>query len=368
VGAPFRLLPVKNNRIVFENFFGKGYADSPRAIAEALIKEKGEAVECIWFVKGRFFPDIPREITQVKRGTMRELYYLATAHVWVDNSRKHRGVKKRKGQFYIQTMHGGVGPKKIDKDAELLLRKSYVKNAKADSKMIDALLVSSEWMKETFRRCLWYEGRMLETGLPRTDIFFRKNQEYADSVRTSLHIEKESRIVLYAPTFRENHDLSVYDIDYEALCDCLERQWGGKWVVIVRLHPNIQNLQQKISYTDKVLNGSAYDDISHQIIACDLLISDYSSCMFDAVYAGKRVILYAKDIQEYVDDDKLYFSLEEIPFPVCTTTDELCDAIAGYDDERETEKKNAFMKKIGTYEKGNAAVTVASYISRIMKI
>ena len=116
VGAIFRLLPVKKGRIVAENFFGKGYGDNPKYIYDELLINP--ELELVWLIKKNTDTEFPVGVNVVKRGTLKELYYLATAQVWIDNSRKHYGIRKRKGQMYIQTWHGGIALKKIEKDVE----------------------------------------------------------------------------------------------------------------------------------------------------------------------------------------------------------------------------------------------------------
>ena len=136
---PFRLLPIKNNRILVENFFGKGFGDSPKYIVKELLNGKTLDLEVIWLVKGKFYTDIPSEIKQVKRGTLAELYYLSTSKVWIDNERKHLGVVKRRKQYYIQTWHSPLRLKKIEMDACENLTEFYKKTIKHDSKNMDLI-------------------------------------------------------------------------------------------------------------------------------------------------------------------------------------------------------------------------------------
>lgn len=133
IGFLFRLLPIKKNRIVMSNLLGKGYGDNPKYIANELLSRKDVDLEIVWLVKDKYYDDIPREIKQVKRGTIKELYYLSTAKIWVDNSRKHIGVTKRKSQYYIQTWHGDLFIKMLEKDVEESLPKMYIDSAIAVS-------------------------------------------------------------------------------------------------------------------------------------------------------------------------------------------------------------------------------------------
>ena len=128
----FRIFPIKNNRILFENFTGKGYADSPKSIAENLINSNDD-YELYWVIKdNKFKKEFPSKIKAIKLYSLKYFYIMATAKVWVSNSRFDQYVIKRKQQFYIQTWHGGLGMKKIEYDAEDKLSEYYKKVMKKD--------------------------------------------------------------------------------------------------------------------------------------------------------------------------------------------------------------------------------------------
>lgn len=354
IGAIFRLFPIKNNRIVMSNLLGKGYGDNPKYIANELLSRKDIDLEIIWLVKDKYYDDIPKEIKQIKRGTLKELYYLSTAKIWVDNSRKHIGVTKRKKQFYIQTWHGDLGLKKVEKDVEESLPKMYIESAIADSKMINIITSGSRVFTDTVRRAFWYDGEILECGSPKTDAFFNIKEDK----------NKDYKTVIYAPSFRDNGDNSCCNIDYERLLNILEERFNCKWKVIVRFHPNVSYLQDNIEYTDNIINGSKSSDINDMIKSCDMLISDYSSTAFDAMYAKKLVLLYVPDEDEYFKIRKSGFKLDELPFPRAKTNEKLFQNIKKLKEKEYYDKVNIFLKKINTYEKGTASKNVADVIIR----
>lgn len=353
IGFIFRLLPIKKNRIVMSNLLGKGYGDNPKYIAEELLSRKDIDLEIIWLVKGKYYDDIPSKIKQVKRGTLKELYYLSTAKIWVDNSRKHIGVTKRKNQFYIQTWHGGLGFKNIEKDIESNLPKVYLKSAIADSKMIDLIISGSGKFTNTIKRAFWYDGKILECGTPKVDTFFKIKDNK----------DKEFKTVIYAPTFRDDGDNSCCNIDYNKLIETLEKKYDCKWKVIVRFHPNVSYLQDNITYTDNIINGSNYSDINDIIKECDMLITDYSSTAFDAMYANKIVLLYIPDVEEHFKLRGSPIKMEDIPFPKAKTNEELFNNIMNLDECGFSDKVNVFLKeKLQSCEKGIASKTVADVI------
>ena len=355
VGFFFRLLPIKNNRIAVQNFFGKGYGDNPKFIIEELLKDKKEKYEIIWFVKKQYYNNIPKSIIQIKRGTLKELFYLYTSRIWIDNSRKHLGVTKRKNQFYIQTWHGDIGLKRVEKDTIKPLSDYYIKTAKSDSKMIDIITSGSEFFTNKVKRAFWYTGEIKNTGSARTDIFFKEKKENLDF-----------NIALYAPTFRDDGDISVYDLSFNKLLKSLNANSTKKWKIYVRFHPNARNLQKNIDYTDDIIDGTKEEDMNKLINNCDLLITDYSSSMFDAIYANKPVILYIPDKDKYVAERGTYFSFDELPFIITEDKEILYNKLINNEYLKTTEKYKKFLNKVNSYETGNSAKNICYIIKNII--
>ena len=361
--APFRLLPIKKNLIVFESYYGKGFEDSPSVIASELAARNTERIQMIWLVRDEAaISSLPSYVKPVKRFTIQELYYLSRAAIWVDNCRKSKGVRKRIQQYYIQTWHAGISGKKVEKDVITTLSPGYVQNAVHDSQIADVFLSGSKWTSDLYRRAFWYDGEIVEKGLPRNDIFFKPSEAICRKVRDFYKLDDNIRIAIYAPTFRQTGDLSCYNMNYALVLDKLAKCWGGEWVLLIRLHPSISMQQSKISYNEVILNGSAYPDMNELLIASDLLLSDYSSCMFDAMLISKRVVRYASDIASYNKERGSYFSDAELPFPLTQSNEELFSAIENYDCEREIERQKDFLLRVGSVECGEAAKAIADKI------
>jgi CDP-glycerol glycerophosphotransferase len=112
-----------------------------------------------------------------------------------------------------------------------------------------------------------------------------------------------------------DESLEAYSIDYHRLINNLTTKFGGEWKVLLRLHPNLERRYKNISLdSDVIIDASQYQDINELIIASEILITDYSSCMFDAMVAGKIVFLFATDIDEYDKDRGRYFEFADLPF------------------------------------------------------
>ena len=132
--------------------------------------------------------------------------------------------------------------------------------------------------------------------------------------------------------------------------------------MIVRLHPNIADKQNCVQYTENVLNGSQYQNIEELIVASDVLFTDYSSCAFDAMEAGKKVFMYATDIEKYANDRGTYFDLLELPFPLAQNEKELESVITNFNDEKYKNDVSAFMQMQGIFNNSHSSYDVGKYI------
>lgn len=359
-----RLFPIRN-KVVFQSFDGKNQGDNPRAIYEELRRSHVHS-RYIWIVNDPVKQQV--EGAQcVGRFSLRSLFHLATARVWVDNSRKRDWVIKRRGQYYIQTWHGGIALKKIEKDAAETLPVDYIRNAIHDSKLIDLLLSGSRWNTVNYRKAFWYNGVIYECGLPRSDVYFKDPRMERDKIISFFHLNKDDRLALYAPTFRNDGEMKCYLKDYDRVLAALNAKWGGNWRIIVRLHPNIQTKKDMIPFTDTVLDGSAYPDISTEIIASDLMITDYSSCMFDAMNIRKKVIIYAEDLEAYLTDRGLYFSFDDLPFPFADSSEKLIKAILEYCEEDYRYNVERFVAQYPIFDDGHSSERVVAVIKKMLE-
>ena len=232
----FWSMPIKNNRILFMSYAGKYYNDNPKAISDYLSKHfKG--CELIWLVnKNLCINHTSDNIKFVNKKSLIALYMLATSKIWVDNCRKAPWIRKRKKQYYIQTWHGGIALKMVEKDVETLLPKNHIKCAKNDSLMADLIISNSKWNTNVIKRAFWYNGKILECGTPRLDSHFHLKYHDLAITKKRIGLSENMNYVLYAPTFRNSGDLNIYNLDYEKLCNALSKKFSGNWTVLLRLN------------------------------------------------------------------------------------------------------------------------------------
>ena len=355
------VLPLEKNKILFVSYTGKAYSDNPKIIYERIFQDYGSQFKYIWLLN-----DTKRNIegaVVVKYHSLIALYHIATSKIWIDNCRKAYWVHKRSDQFYLQCWHGTIPLKKIEKNVEDKLPSLYVYSAINDSKMADLFISGCRKMTRIYREAFWYTGKVLECGIPRSDIFYKPNTTVLNTkVRGWFGLSENVNIAIYAPTFRDSRTVDCYDLDCMALKSCLEDKFHCQWKILVRMHPNVLQCQSMLQYDKDIINASNYPDMNELIVACDFLITDYSSCMFDAMECRKPVVLYATDINEYVDERGFYFSFKELPFEVATDNELLIQKINEFDYESYQERITAFSRKIGLCNNANSAKIIAEYI------
>lgn len=350
-------LPLDKNKVVFSNFNGGGFGDNPKFIAQELLK-RNSGFRLYWTAASKDY-GFPPGIRPVKPNTAAFVYHMATAAFWVDNTRKLYYFKKRPGQYYIQTWHGGPGLKKVEMDCESALSREYIAWAKNDSKYIDLFLSCCKWCSRLYHSSFWYDGALLEKGIPKNDMFFEDPAPYKEKVHSTFELPTHVRLVMYAPTYRDSRKTDMYNLDYERLLQVLHQRFGGEWAVLVRLHPNVNYHDYPITYTDRIVNASPYENMQELLAATDVIISDYSGCAFDFLMLNRPGFLYAEDYEEVRRTKDYYFTLEELPFTLAFSNEELMEHILAFDEDVYSRKCRQYQDSIQYFDNGHAAEAVA---------
>lgn len=227
----------------FSNFSGKCYGDNPRYISETLHILYPQ-ISIVWLKHKGYDFETPEYVKQIKWPSVRMIKELCTARVWVDSHTKPIYIKKRKGQYFIETWHGGLGIKKIEDDVIGKQSFSYIVNFLHNTKMVDVFLSNSTWISNIYRETFHYKGKIIECGYPKNDIFFQNNVGVIAKVKKNLGLTSE-KIVLYAPTFRNQSTIDWFDIDFIKLHECLEAQFNCKYIILIKLHPLMMKQSKK---------------------------------------------------------------------------------------------------------------------------
>lgn len=356
--------PVQPYKIIFSNMKNMGYGGNPKYIAEELLKTDPEGkLDLVWVVSDEGY-SFPKGIRTVRFGTYEYYYELATAHIWIDNTRKHFDARKREGQYYIQTWHGAAPIKKVEKDVEDVLPEIYIVNAKRDSGMADLFLSGSEFYTELYRRSFWYDGPILKAGLPRQDVFW-KGSSVRRKVFGHYDIDEKKAMILYAPTFRRDFTNEYYDIDFPSVQKALQRRFGREFVFAVSKHPDNRYLEYDFESKDFIA-VEKYDDFEELLMAADVLITDYSGCMYDFSYTRRPVFLYQRDYELYKEDRDFYVPMERLPYIKAYSNEELVRCIGEFDITDYQGKLDRFMESMGNYDNGTASEKVVGHIWEVL--
>lgn len=352
---------VDNKKIVFDNFLGRGYGGNPKYICEEIIREE-KKYKIVWLLND-MEEELPDKVKAVKYDSISALWELATAKVWIDNVRNYKGINKKKNQFYIQTWHGALGLKKVESEAKNSLSSKYIKQAKSDALITDLMLANNKYMINKYRKAFWYNGKIYEYGVPRNDIIAENNLSIRDKIYSKYSIDIAKKIILYAPTFRSKVNINVYEFDYKKCCEKCSEKFNHEYVFLIKLHPNDIKHFGTFQSSKTIINVSNYPDMQELLSVADIVITDYSSVMFDFSMAHKKVFLYASDFEEYKKNERdIEFDFEELPFDLAEKEDELYKNISKFNEKKYEEKCNAFYKKIGLCQKGNSSKDIVQII------
>lgn len=353
----FLLIPVKSKRIVCINFNGRGYGCNPKYICELLIRDK-EQYDIIWLVS-EYDYFVPNNIRKVKYHSIKALYSLASANVIITNTKNDLRIIKKRRQYVIQTWHASYSPKYLEKAAKL--RKKYKKESEKNSKQTDYFLSNSRMQTKEYLENFWCESEILEFGYPRNDILLSNNRKMVNTIKSKVGINKNEYIILYAPTFRDDYKTSAYLKDIHCIKRKLEES-GENWKFLIRLHPNAEKFSNIYTYDNEYINVTKYEDMQELLMISNILITDYSSSMFDFSIMKKPVFIYASDIEEYTNLRGLKPMFYKLPFPICTSENELVEKISTFPGDEYEKNVSKFMIEYGNFDQGNAAEKVCNLI------
>ena len=327
----YRKLPINPKRIIFESMWGTKYSCSPQHLYEFIDKNYPE-YECIWSFEDPRTP-INGNGKRVRRGTLEYFYYLATAKYFVNNVNFEDAYEKREGQIEIQTMHG-TPLKTMGFDVENdFVTEAQKENYIRRNSRWNYLVVQGNFMAEKAFTCFGCETPLLKTGYPRTDTLFENNtEEKIKALKEKLNLPLDKKIILYVPTWRVKNKFDM-QLDIEEM----RMQLSDDYILLIRLH-HFSASGYKIPADDQfVFDFNHYHTVEDLYLLCDILITDYSSVMFDYGVLKKPMMFFTYDLREYADNLRgMYFDIEkEAPGPMVYTSDELIEAISNIDEEME---------------------------------
>ena len=357
------------DRVLYNSFNGR-FSDNPRGIYEELAR-RGLELEHVWTTREAAPDDFPEGVVTSVPGTEEHRRLVDGARWIVANVEMRDELRKRDGQTFLQTWHGTplkrigydnrwvhANPDAFERDVQEYERWDY---------LISANPLSTRVFRDedAFRG---FAGEIIETGYPRNDALNAADRdEVRARVRAELGIEDDRTVVLYAPTWRDNllhtqgPDAFALELDFEVLTDAL----GDDHVFLLRTH-FLVGAKVAEAAGEAAINVSDHTDVRELYLAADVLITDYSSVMFDFAITGKPMLFFTYDLEFYRDEMRgFYFDFEEqAPGPLCRTTEEVIAVLADRDGALEdyAGRYAAFADEYCSLEDGRAAERVVDRV------
>ena len=358
---PCRVLPINNKRIAFIGLTGGEtyeYCDNLKYLCEYLQKQEAQEFEFIWLVsQPEKYANIARDnIHFYKHYTLGAFAKLLTSKVVVTSGAYVPWFAFRKSQYVIDTWHGGGAYKKIANNG----------NTQFLANNIDLFLSSCQKATDyLIRGAFAYQGEVMDCGLPRNDFLVNgKKDASCAKVKKHFGIGKEDKVLLYAPTYRQNTDKVIFD------SDDLQRQLsqgGERWHILTHTH-RYENEQSNISIIGKAaIDASGYPDVQELLCATDLLVTDYSSIIWDYSLLMRPCCLYAPDVEEYLAMTGFYVDIHKWPFLLLSSWEDLTAFVINYNLPVIQENIRAHHEFMGSFEQGNACTDVAERILEVCK-
>ncbi|MBQ6975416.1 MAG: CDP-glycerol glycerophosphotransferase family protein [Selenomonadaceae bacterium] len=329
----------------------------------------------VWLVDNPNYP-MPEKIRKVPYNTLDSIYELSTAQVIITNEMTRMLFEKKKNQYVIMTWHGAWGLKYINLDMGERVTPALIEAINASNAVTDLMIADSDENFAEIRRSFDWKGEVIKCGMPRQDLFFKNNRDIKDRVKKSLGIptdRNDIKILLYVPTFRDvkPQPVQAYQMDFQKLLRVLAEKFGGQWGALMRLHPILSTSglsSQIFKPAPNILDVTAYPDVQELLLIADIVLTDYSSAIYDVMLQSKPALIWAKDVEWYEKARGLKPHFYELPYKVNRTEDELFDYIKNLDINKLKKDVKKYCAKIAPYDKGDAAKKVVNKICNVMKI
>lgn len=345
--------------VFLESWYGKTFSDNPAPLVSALGRAN---------VPGPYYAAIedwsvihPKGVVPIIVGSESYWEALGTSRVIVVNTWLPNDFEKQDGQYIVQTWHGtplktlGVDvPHRIGSEAS-------ARNLKKGSEKWNLLLSQSPYASKIFRRAYLYDGEIAEVGYPRNDLLARSTSiELRNAIRDKLGIERSAKVILYAPTWRQEDKSVVGPLNIRQLLELLPTDY----CVAVRGHSVTLRRGSDVA-GDRMIDVTSYPDLSDLIAMSDVLVTDYSSIMFDYAASGRPILYFTPDYEDYAEAGRgMYFSLSDsAPGPLTRTPEDLAEAVVASIGREPSKNYRLWQRRFVPKDDGGAAQRLAELIS-----
>lgn len=370
-----KIIPIQKDIIVFESNLGINYTGNPRCIYEEMVRMGLDKKYRCYIMLDDVTTEVPGAAKKVRRTRVKYFFLMGIAGIIVCDSRQPKYIIKRKNAHLIQTWHG-TPLKKLALDMETVNMggltdiEVYRKNFYENTRTWDYLISQNHYSTEIFRRAFAFDKTMLEIGYPRNDILFRcNNQTDLTKLKEKMGLPLDKKIILYAPTWRDNeyYAKGAYKFNSAMDFDLLREKLGDEYVCIVKYHYLVKENIDWSTYKGFVYKFDECEDIAELYLVSDIMITDYSSVMFDYSILKRPMFFFAYDLEDYKDNLRgFYFDfIEEAPGPITKTTEELIESIINYHSDEWKVKYEAYHNKYNHADDGHASKKVVELIEKI---
>ena len=397
--------------LIFESNLGRNYSGNPRAIYEEMLRRGWDKeMQICWLFTEPEKQSVPGRVSKLQRESLPTLLKMHRASIWVTDTRQPTYIVKNPNTYYMMTWHGtplkklaldlydyleATALRKMEKMQDAKNRKEKTDDTERnrteyealkktldrqrrqwlwDSAQWDCLLAQNETAAELFRGCFWYQGEILCKGYPRNDklMQFRDEQpvcaqsEQETGTACTERGTKQKRTILYAPTWREYESNGLCDsrfeppIDFEQLYEVLKTE---DTELIIKYHYYVKEKPDFTKYGGVIRDSEK--DIAELYPMCDMMITDYSSTMFDYAVLNRPMVFFAYDLERYEQENGFYFAYQKlVPGPLVRTQEELFAVLKReFDFAPYGEKQEAFRQRFASEENGNAAAEAVNLLA-----
>jgi CDP-glycerol glycerophosphotransferase len=314
--------------VLYSSFDGRQFSDSPRAVHEELAR-RDTGVEHLWVVRDQQAA-VPAGVRAVALHGAEWHEALARSRWIVTNTQLPRWFERAEGQFVVQTWHG-TPLKRIGRDlaGTAFADTAYMASMPRRAAQWSVLVSPNSFSTPILRRAFGHTGEVLECGYPRNDLLYAPDRaKVAAAVRHSLAVPEGKGVVLYAPTWREDRPKRSgrYGPDLQLDLEQAREALGDDHVLLVRRHYLVGG---SIPESDFVRDVSRWPDVAELMLVSDVLVTDYSSLMFDFAQTGRPMLFHTYDLEHYRDTLRGFcFDFENrTPGPLITNSAEVVEAL-----------------------------------------
>ena len=365
---------IREKAILYESFFGRGINDNPHAIFRFLLSDpRFSGFEHYWSVETLEDNEALmryqhlKNVHFIERNSEEYALALATCKYLFNSVTFPPYFCKREGQVYVNTWHGT--PMKsmgFEQVGGIVASANTVRNFLHADYLLSENDTMTEMYLKSYKMRGIYPGTIIEEGYPRTDTTLKADRQEVEELltRIGITIEPGKKIVMYAPTWRESkggavinpEELSEFKNAVGAVLDSREYQ------VILKPHQYIYNAIKDMPQYKGLLIPS-WVDTNEILSIVDVLVSDFSSIIFDFLVLKKPMVFYIPDLEDYVDSRGLDMSLDELPGPYTDKLSEVASLIKSMSKEEAFERQYRHMlEQVCPYDDGDVTKRIVDIV------